>query len=116
MANASLQLPCASQSLGTVNSLVSTLIQTLLTAQCAISAEPNWPKDYGDTAITEGLGKYDFIVVGAGSAGSVVASRLSENPKWKVLVLEAGDDPSQESEVINSLFMKIYFIQIKFLL
>lgn len=49
---------------------------------------------------------FDYIVVGAGSSGCVVAARLSEDPKNRVLVLEAGGEDNHPYLKMPLAFLK----------
>ncbi|XP_054155624.1 L-sorbose 1-dehydrogenase-like [Oppia nitens] len=68
--------------------LVGISIQLLSIA--ALILQNNIQHDSVETSVHQIQAVYDFIVVGSGSSGAIVANRLAENPHIRVLLVEAG--------------------------
>jgi choline dehydrogenase-like flavoprotein len=50
------------------------------------------------------MDQYDFVIIGGGASGLVVANRLSQDPSQRILVLEAGSDTTGDPRVTTPGF------------
>ncbi|XP_075973209.1 ecdysone oxidase-like [Anticarsia gemmatalis] len=82
---------CTAPSAGIASTAFASAVQFFAAAQCITNRV--FPE--GDLNFET----FDFIIVGAGSTGCVLANRLSEVKHWNILLIEVGGDPPIEADI-----------------
>ncbi|XP_003705686.2 glucose dehydrogenase [FAD, quinone] [Megachile rotundata] len=85
-------------------SVFSQLIHVMLVSQCSLASQ-DYPADRTEEVLASNR-EFDFVIAGAGTAGSVLAHRLTEIKDWNILLIEAGDDPNPESDVPGLMLLQ----------
>lgn len=71
-------------------------LQTLEASYYGLSNPNTYPRNRKQEILDSKI-EFDFVIVGGGSAGSVLARRLTEVEDWNVLLIERGVDPLPET-------------------
>lgn len=96
---------CAAALSSTPGSIFAHFIQVLLANLCTLSKSGDYPIDRTEEILLSER-EFDFVIAGGGTAGTILAHRLTEVMDWKVLLIEAGEDPNPITDV-PGLFMTL---------
>ena len=76
---------------------VFTMLIQKIASHCKLSNTDEYPRDRKEEILNLKM-EFDFVIIGGGTAGSILARRLTEVKNWNVLLIERGGYPLPETE------------------
>ena len=84
-------------------SIFTLFLQAIMSSYYDLNDPRQYPIDRTEEILNSNK-EFDFVIVGGGTAGSVLAHRFTEVKDWNVLLIERGEDPLPETEVPALVF------------